>query len=242
MITANAGVFEDGIMKTLMVLQNRLLGLMGCLCWAVVLFSSAGASLHGGVTVVISESDFLPRLSSGYYIERFDRFPAEYVNVPSPQSFASETGEFSYSISSTSGDDLYIISPQAVGRAVSVLDSRDNLLINFAGSNVTAVGARFFMTDYNGNLATGTVTVRLNDGTSVSIDSSTSGTEGMFRGFVSDTPIAWLLVQGTETQGTMQWPAFGWFCVGTAVPEPSVFALGTCGLAAMVLWHQLQRK
>jgi len=235
-------VGENGMMKTRMTLKNLFCGFVGRLSLAVVLLSSPGRILHAGVKVMISESDFLPRLGSGYYIERFDRFAAAYVNVPSPQSFVSATGEFSYSISSTSGEDLYIISPEGVGRAVSVLDSKDNLLINFAGSNVTAVGARFFMTDYEGNPATGTVTVRLSDGTSVSINSSTSSIEGLFRGFVSDTPIAWLLVKGTETQGAMQWPAFGRFYVGTSVPEPGGFALGMCGLAAFVLWHKLQRK
>lgn len=225
-----------------MASENRRRCLMGRLALTVLLFGSAGRILQAGVTVVVSESDFLLLLGSGYYIEGFDKFPAAYVNLPSPQSFVSGTGEYSYSITSTSGEDIYIISPEGVGRAVSVLDSKDHLLVNFARPNVTAVGGRFFMTDYAGNLATGAVTVRLSDGTSVSIDSGASGVEGLFRGFIGDTPIAWLLVQGTETPGATQWPAFGQFYVGTAVPEPSAFALGMWGLASIVLWHKLQRK
>lgn len=229
-------------MKRFMASENSSCCLAVRLGLGALLSVNGGWILHSGVTVLTSESNFLMELGSGYYLEDFNRFQTPYVNIPSPRSFVNETGTFSYSVSSTSGEDLYIISPQGLGRAVSVLDSKDNLLIEFPSLNVTAVGGQFFMTDYLGNLALGTVTVRLNDGTAVSISSGDIGTKCLFRGFISDGPIAWLLVQGSETHGAMLWPAFNHFYVGAVVPEPGSFALEICGLASMVLWLKLQRK
>lgn len=221
--------------------MNMHLHLQARVAGSALFVGAALAASAYAATLFTSESSFLPELQPGYYLEDFSGYSVTYDNVPSPQSFSGGSEPFNYSILSSSGDDLYVISPAGVGKSLSVLNSEDNLIVSFTGSDVTAVGGRFMMTDYDGNLTSGTVTVRLSDGTVVTVTSPGSNPDDLFRGFTSTTPIASLTVVGTGNPAEEKWPALSHLYVGKVVPEPGTLALGLIGLAVIVGWRRLAR-
>lgn len=198
-------------------------------------------SVHGA-TVVMSEPEFQAGLESGYYLETFERYPADYMNVPSPQRFADEKQIFAYTVSSDSGDDLYVISSGAFKKAISLLNAHDALVVNFETSSITAVGAQFFTTDHAGEPTPGSVTLYLSDGTSITVSNDSKDLGHVFRGFFSDVPIAWLKVCVTGTPDALQWPSISRLYVGTAIPEPGTYALVMWGLVAVILERVIKRN
>ncbi|MCX8108499.1 MAG: hypothetical protein N3G20_06820, partial [Verrucomicrobiae bacterium] len=157
-----------------------------------------------------------------------------YINVPSPQSFGSDTGLFYYTIASTSGEDLYVVTAPAIGRAISLLNARDSLTITFVKGEVTAVGGRFLLTDYEGRPIPGQVTVYLNGGTSTVVSGSDTDPAKYFRGFFSDKPIAWLTVSAVGNDEIDKWPSIARLYVGTAVPESATFLLLVLGVLVLI--------
>jgi hypothetical protein len=81
----------------------------------------------------------------------------DYTITPGPQRF---------------GDSLFVVAP-GDNKAITTYAGSD-LVITFAGPPVIGVGGNFFVTDFNGDLTAGSVTVTLSDGTRITIPTSGS--------------------------------------------------------------------
>ena len=172
-----------------------------------------------GDAVYSSEASFLSQLQSGAYLEEFQSIGLDFVD--SPRSFTD--GTFSYDASATDG--LYGVDVGIPAPALTTYTSSDALRITFTGSPVTAVGGFFGITNGGGVVAPGSVTIRLDDGTTVT---STSN-DWNFVGFTSASPIAWLELPGSAA---IQYSTVDHLYVGAAaVPEPSAIMLILSGLA-----------
>jgi hypothetical protein len=123
------------------------------------------------------QASFLSNTSSTY-LENFESL----TSTSNPVLF-SQSG-FSYSVS-TDIDTPYSGTGNTGSIFLGVYSNTSNLTINFTSGNVTAVGGKFFFTDNIDNLASGTVTLTLNDGTVLNLTSPTS-TPTPFGGFTTD--------------------------------------------------------
>lgn len=199
-----------------------------CLFW---LISLVLVGLSQAALVYDNEAAFLADTRAGYYREDFEGLD---VGVLSDPANFSSLG-FSYAVTVGNGNPgLYVINTPGLSKGLSI-DSPANraLVVSFTSANVTAVGGCFYMTDYNGDLATGSFTVSLNDGTLVNL-ASPSSAPAPFRGFTTTGGqlITSLTISPPAAGG--YFPTFDNFIVGTAVPEPAVS--GTIvGLACLAL-------
>ena len=169
----------------------------------------------------LSKTAFMNRVGAGYYLETFDSF-GSFVGVPTPYTFSSNG--FTYDASTPSTDTLFTVSPDSSNFsdiALSTASSATPITLTFTSGNVTAVGGSFFLTDFPGNAAAGTVVVTLDDGTTQTLTGTSKDPEP-FVGFTSNVPIASL----TMTTGVnFYFNTINNLVVGTAVPEPGMVAL-----------------
>ena len=82
-------------------------------------------------------------------------------------------------------DALFRVFPNS-NEAISTYSGSD-LVITFSGPPVIGVGGNFFVSDFDGNLTPGTITVTLSDGTQVTLSNSGS-LPYPFRGFLTTGP------------------------------------------------------
>jgi hypothetical protein len=176
-------------------------------------------------TTYTNATTFLTNTSS-YYLETFDTSkPGEDYTSPT----FSKNG-FSYTVSSPNG--LWSGIGNTGSRFLGTLNENKDLTISFTSGNITALGGNFFLNDTNDNLAAGTITLTLNDGSVINLVSPTSGSTP-FGGFTTNgSLITSLTISGPETT----WENFDNLYVGTAtaiakptatdVPEPFT-VLGT---------------
>ncbi len=181
------------------------------------------ACLQAGV-IYIDSATFIADLQPGYYLETFSSLTG---TLPNPINFSS--GGFSYSAFAPNG---FYPTMTAGDRVLSTSMSTDAITMTFTSGNVTAVGGYFYASDINGNVTTGTVTLNLSDGTSVTLTNPTAAT---FRGFMTaGVPITSLVIALDSPSGT-EWPTVDDFYVGqsAAVPEPSSAILMAAGILAL---------
>ena len=156
---------------------------------------------------IVRQSQDLSQLSSGSYA-----------------ALTGGVGDFSWNLSAPSG--VYL---DSLGTARTQVNS-EKLTLNFASSNVFAVGGYFFNVDGLGATKPGTMRIKLSDGTSFIRTVSNSTT---FSGFVSDgASISSVEVSHAGSFGAQHFVATSGFIIGV-VPAPGAVALlGLAGLAA----------
>jgi hypothetical protein len=116
--------------------------------------------------------------------------------------------------------------------ALSTHDTNDEILVTFTSSNVAGVGGYFYAADNNAAPVSGSVLVRLSDGTEATVASST-GAPPSFVGFLSDGPILTNLVV-TDVSATA-YPALSHLYVVEGIPSPSITLLAPPNL--MISWY-----
>ena len=116
--------------------------------------------------------------------------------------------------------------------ALSTHDTNDGILVTFTSSNVTGVGGYFYAADNNAAPVSGSVLVRLSDGTEATVASS-AGAPPSFVGFLSDGPILTNLVI-TNVSATA-YPALGHLYVVDGIPSPSITMLAPPNL--LISWY-----
>ncbi len=190
-----------------------------------------GTTLEANATITYTdETDFLTKIAPGYYHNDFSGIQLSPSVLTSPQDF-TQSG-YSYSISAVNG--LF-----GLAGAISVNYEYDSIVVDFKSGNVTAVGGTAFLTDFSGNLFTGTVTVTLGDGTKVTTD-----TENFF-GFTSaGAVIDSLTIRSSLPDDPLNPSSFASldnFYVGTAVAEPSTLTAGLL-LSLLIGFHWALRE
>lgn len=144
-----------------------------------------------------------------------------------PGSYATLTGgsgDFAWNLSAPSGVSLDNLGTARTQQNV------EKLTLNFASTNVFAVGGYFFNVDSLGVSKPGTMRIKLSDGTSFIRTVSNSTT---FSGFVSDgASITSVEVSHAGSFGAQYFVATSGFSIGV-VPAPGAAALvGLAGLLA----------
>lgn len=194
--------------------------------------------------LIYDQATFIASLQPGYYLEDFSSLvgPGE---ISSPIDFSG--GAFAYT-ASTPGNFYAVQTPGGSGNQVlSTLFAEDAITLTFTSGNVTAVGGFFLVTDLNGDIATGSITLNFNDGTTVTLTNQTLST---FTGYVSPgVPITSLTVSAIQPpngEGDARWPTVDDLIVGAVaenglppdngvIPEPSTLWLLAGGILAVAL-------
>lgn len=189
---------------------------------ATILLVAGGAFAS---TIYDNEGDFLAEVQPGYYLEDFG---TPTTSDLAPSSFTDGT----YTWSATSADDLFVwgeedAPPLCVG-SLGTNSPSYTVTVTFSGAPVTAFGGNLYMTDIGFGPVSGGMTVELNDGTSVELDSPYVDS---FTGFTSDVPITSVtLTPESGVEGL--YITVDNILVGAAVPEPSSLALLGLGVLA----------
>jgi hypothetical protein len=184
---------------------------------------AAGILVHPpcvqAATIFIDSPTFVAGLQPGYYLESFDSLTAE--PLPNPIIFSS--GGFSYSASAPGGFFPVATSGDWV---LSTTFPTDPITLTFTSGNVTAVGGHFFATDLVGNVTSGTITLNLSDGSSVTL---TNPAASSFIGFMTEVPITSLVIAAENEGAPYKYPTADDLYVGSTVPEPSSAILVAAG-------------
>lgn len=167
-------------------------------------------------TTYVSRSDFLTHLAPSSYTESFDGLG----NGPSgPQTF----GTGAYAFTAFAPSDLYL-----AGGFLGTSQINEALTVTF-GAGVRAFGADFFTVDLTDTFQPVLVTLTLSDGSTTSF--TPTSLADSFRGFVSTVDISSFTVSGP---GNSLYASLDNLTVGSAVPEPSSFALAALGIAGLL--------
>jgi hypothetical protein len=111
--------------------------------------------------------------------------------------------------------------------SMSTQSALDALRVDFTGDDVYAVGGWFFASDIGGFYQPGETIIGFDDGTEYSFF---PGSDMDFRGFVSDVPLSYIIIDAPDGAG-VAWPAMDHFYVGNLIPAPtSIALLGFAGL------------
>jgi hypothetical protein len=192
---------------------------------AVVLVAATGAA-QAATTVYTTAAAFNALLAPGAYTETFTQ-PA----VDSGPLFTYSGGGFSYNVTASPGD-VY-----RSGTLIGTNTPNETLQLTFTTGNVTAVGGNFFITNISDVFQPVSVTLGLNDGTTVSYTPTGVGT---FRGFISTVPILSLVM--TAPTGGQFYNSLDNLTVASAVPEPGTYLMLAMGLGGMLLVRRARRE
>jgi hypothetical protein len=170
-------------------------------------------------TIYTNEADFVAAIGAQPV------FLNEFTNsiFPGPQVhpiYAASNG-ISYAI--TSDPPLNVT---AFNGAVSTVDTNDQLVVTFSSGNVSGVGGYLYTADTNAGVASGSVTISLDDGTVTNV-SSTVGTPAPFIGLVSDSLLNWMRLTNSDGAG---WPALSHFYVVDGTPAVAIARTGASTL------------
>jgi hypothetical protein len=218
--------------------RSTITGLMlSAAAWAMAAASPASAA-----TVVYTDSaSFLSQLGSSYF-EDYNSGISLGSHAQPGLNFTG--GIFSYNVDvpvdTTGGNPAtltVIDSPQSqlINRALATSKNDIDLVFSF-NPGITAVGGDFFLTDSNGNVKNGSVTLTLSDGTTQALINP--GAAG-FTGFVSDSVDITSLIISTGTGGAAATADNVY--VGSIAPEPGSMGLILSGLAAGIFLVRKRR-
>ncbi|MFO0892394.1 MAG: hypothetical protein U0790_25045 [Isosphaeraceae bacterium] len=191
--------------------------LLTTVCALVIAGSAAAETI-----VYTDEARFLSQVLPGSYTETFTSLADG--SYRSPLDFSGNG--FAYTVRSL-GDFLVMDEPPIKWLSGGIL-AGDVIRIEFTSGNVTAIGGDFFTLDSGRNLAIPSfVQIDLSDGTRITVNDPTPDT---FRGFISSTPIASILL----TPDPKFFATISRLTVGAAVPEPpSLVLFSIAGLAGV---------
>lgn len=194
--------------------------------------------------LIYDQATFIASLQPGYYLEDFAGLTGPGT-ISSPINFSG--GAFAYTASAP-GDFYAVQTPSGSGNQVlSTSFGDDPITLTFTSGNVTAVGGFFLVTDINGDIAAGSITLTFNDGTTVTL---TNQTLGSFTGYLSPgLPITSLTVFAVQPDGdgASIWPTVDDLIVGSmaengtppngdgVIPEPSTLWLLAGGIVAVAI-------
>jgi hypothetical protein len=177
--------------------------------------------------IYTNQASFLAATQPGYYLETFNSLP-QFTSLTPPLNF-SKNG-FSYNVTTASGNPFFNIGPSG-DTWLSTFHEFDPIVFNVTSNNVTAIGGSFFLTNVNGDISGGTLTVTLNNGSMFSITNASSTS---FIGFTTGVPIQSLTVTPPASGSTLIFATVNDFITGKSVPETGssvlLLGLGTVGL------------
>jgi hypothetical protein len=177
-------------------------------------------------TVYTEESSFLGAIQPGYYLEDFGAFIGG--NEGTSLDFGPVNG-FAYTLSASNG--LY----SGLG-IMSTNYTSDQMNIAFTGSDVTAVGGDFWLTDKTFGNLTASIVLSLSDGTQFILPDADIT---KFLGVISDGAAYTSMSFNSTFFNDNQYPTIDNIYAGAAVPAPAAVLLGIFG-AGLVGW--LKRK
>ena len=182
-------------------------------------------------------------------VDHFDDLVSDII----PGPLARNAGTYGYNVSSTAGapfDNLYPIeNPDVVGDMwLSLEESLASLLFDGFGSEVFAIGGRFFATDFDGLFSGTAVRVQASDVMGHSIDELlTPATADAFFGVRFEHALASLTLTAENDQGPDFFFATGNDLVlgeaprSVPVPEPQAAWLLVAGCGALLMVRRRRR-
>jgi hypothetical protein len=194
--------------------------------YSVLLVFSISAKTYALTTVYTNQTDFINAIQPNYYLEDFAAYTGGFEGTS--LGFGPING-FAYTLSASKG--LY----SGLG-IMSTNYPSDQMNIAFTGSDVTAVGGDFWLTDKTFGNLTASIVLSLSDGTQFILPDADIT---KFLGFISDCAAYTSMSFNSTFYNDNQYPTIDNIYAGAAVPAPAAVLLGGFG-AGLVGW--LRRK
>jgi hypothetical protein len=215
------------------------MGRAGTLAVLVVL-GACGAGAPAATAVYTNRDAFVSVLQGDFYLEQFNDSNFGYPHCATPWADYGPVNGYAYRLTSSPHALLF-----SVEGAETVDISSDELVANFTGRPVYAVGGRFYGVGLLGDSVPSLVRLTLSDGTfwdSNNVNVSISN----FVGFTSTIPIVSLSVNaghsGMDTGPTMDDFYVGAPLSGGAPPIPEPLTLCGAGLGIGAVGAYLRRR
>ena len=200
--------------------------------WRVLVAGLGAAVLCSGLTagrawaspvVYTSESAFIAALSPGYFHDNFGSL-SPFNSVPlSVVSATGGTPAVTYDITAPPSG-LFINNDSGFNAVGNWVQSQD-VIVSLTSGNVYAIGAEFYLCDFNGVKQDGQISISFSDGASGTATSSATGPYG-FLGVIDSG----LITSMTVTHSSLGYLNMANLYLG-GVPEPSSLLL--LGLSAL---------
>jgi hypothetical protein len=194
--------------------------------YSVLLVFSISAKTYALTTVYTNQTDFINAIQPNYYLEDFTAYTGGFEGTS--LGFGPING-FAYTLFASKGlySGLGIMSTNYPSEQMNMV---------FTGSEVTAIGGDFWLTDKTFGNLTGSIVLSLSDGTQFILP-DTNITK--FLGFISDGAAYTSMSFNSTFYNDNQYPTIDNIYAGAAVPAPAAVLLGGFGAGLVGL---LRRK
>jgi hypothetical protein len=168
-------------------------------CGLVAAFAGLvwGSVISQAASVTYTDrSTFEASLPTGFFSNNFSSVPDAIGSPVATVTGSGGTPTLGYDVTApTAGLGVF---PGAGFKAIGNWSPSQNMVVTFTSGNIFSAGGDIWLSDINGDRLAGTVTVDFNEGTSIPVPSTTSGSLGFAGITTTGSPLTTMTLQASS--------------------------------------------